>query len=297
MDVLVAGSSGLIGTSLMAALRVAGHRPIGLVRRTPSGDEIRWDPSTGSIDAASLTGIDAVVNLAGAGIGDHRWTEEYRATIMRSRVDSTSLLATTLAALPQRPAVLLSGSAIGVYGNRGDEVLTEASAPGTGFLAEVCTAWEAATAPATDAGIRVAQLRTGIVLSAEGGALRKQLPLFRLGLGGRFGSGRQWQSWISIADEVGAILHLLTAEVSGPVNLTAPAPVTNAEFARTLGRVLHRPAIAAVPKFGPRLLLGRDLADALLFESQRLQPAALSASGYRFAHPDLETALRAVLHR
>lgn len=295
MDVLVTGSSGLIGTALVAALREAGHRPIRLVRRPTSGDTVTWDPAAGTIDAASLEGLDAVVHLAGAGIGDHRWTDAYKAEIRDSRVLGTALLAETLAGLSRPPAVLLSGSAIGVYGDRGDEALDETAVPGTGFLAEVCLAWEAAAQPAVDAGIRTTFLRTGIVLSPAGGALKKQLPLFKAFLGGRFGSGRQYQSWISIDDEVGAILHLLSADVPGPVNLTAPQPATSAEFAKALGAVLGRPAAVPVPAFGPRLLLGRELADNLLFTGQRVLPAKLEASGYAFGHPSVDVALRALL--
>src|SRR5207342_2512368 len=204
MDVVISGSSGLIGTALVAALTDAGHRPVRLVRREPSGDEIRWDPDGGSIDSASLEGIGGVVHLAGAGIGDHRWTDEYKLEILRSRTKSTVLLAGALADLGKPPSVLVSGSAIGFYGDRGDELLDEASPVGTGFLPEVCVAWEAATVAAEEAGIRVAHIRTGIVLSGQGGALKKQLPLFKVGAGGKLGSGRQWQSWISIEDEVGA---------------------------------------------------------------------------------------------
>ncbi len=191
--------------------------------------------------------------------------------------------------------MLLSASAIGYYGDRGDEILTEASPAGSGFLADLCQTWEAATGPAEQAGTRVAHLRSGIVLSVQGGALAKQLPLFRSGLGGRFGSGRQWQSWISIADEIGAIIYLLGAEVGGPVNLTAPNPVRSSEFAKTLGAVLHRPAVLPVPKLGPSLLLGRDLAENLLYQSQRVLPARLEASGFAFAHPSLDCALRSML--
>jgi uncharacterized protein (TIGR01777 family) len=297
MEVLVSGSSGLIGTALVAKLEAAGHRPIRLVRGQATGDAVAWDPAAGTIDRAALEGVDAVVHLAGAGIGDHRWTDAYRARIRDSRTRSTELLARTLAGLDRRPAVLLSGSAIGYYGDRGDEVLTESSGPGTDFLAEVCVAWEAATAPAEQAGIRVVHLRTGIVLSGQGGALKKQLPLFRLFLGGHFGNGRQWQSWIAIDDEVGAIVHLLDHDDSGAVNLTAPTPVTNADFAKTLGRKLGRPAVVPVPAFGPRLLLGREMADELLFASQRVQPSALEANGYGFAHPELDSALASALGR
>jgi uncharacterized protein (TIGR01777 family) len=193
--------------------------------------------------------------------------------------------------------VLLSGSAVGFYGDRGDEVLDETSPGGSGFLADVCREWEAATAPASAAGARVVRLRTGVVLTPKGGALKKLLPLFKLGIGGRFGKGTQWQSWISLTDEVGAIAHLLTADVEGPVNLTAPAPVTNAEFTRTLGSVLHRVAVVPVPKFGPSLVLGRELAESLLYDGQRVMPMVLAATEYVFAHPSLEPALRALLSR
>jgi len=296
MQVLVTGSSGLIGSALRERLQADGHRVVRLVRgpaREP--DQVSWNPAGDEIDAAALEGVDAAVNLAGAGIGDHRWSEAYKREIVESRTRSTELLATTLAGLERKPAVLLSGSAIGYYGDRGDEVLDETSPPGDDFLARVCQAWEAASAPAADAGIRVALLRTGIVLSPRGGALAKQLPLFKAFLGGRFGSGRQWQSWISIDDEVGAITYLLTHDVSGPVNLVSPAPVTNADFARTLGRVLERPSALPVPAFGPKLLLGAELAEAMLFASQRVVPRALTASGYTFVHPELEGALRALL--
>jgi len=295
MDVAISGSSGLIGTALVSALTNAGHRPVRLVRREPSGDEIRWDPDGGSIDSASLEGIGGVVHLAGAGIGDHRWTDEYKLEILRSRTKSTVLLAGALADLGKPPSVLVSGSAIGFYGDRGDEILDETSPVGTGFLPEVCVAWEAATVAAEEAGIRVAHIRTGIVLSGQGGALKKQLPLFKVGAGGKLGSGRQWQSWISIEDEVGAILHLLAADVRGAANLTAPNPVRNAELAKTLAGVLGRPSFLPIPSFGPKLLLGSELADNLLFAGQRVSPTVLQTAGYEFRHPTLEVALRAVL--
>ncbi|MGA1052624.1 MAG: TIGR01777 family oxidoreductase [Ilumatobacteraceae bacterium] len=217
---------------------------------------------------------------------------------MDSRVDGTSLIASKLADLgADGPQVFLSGSAIGFYGERGDEELDESASAGTGFLAEICKRWEAATAPAESAGVRVAHLRTGIVLTPAGGALKKMLPLFKLGAGGRFGNGRQWMSWISLTDEIRAIEHLLTSGLSGPVNLTAPAPVRNAEFAKTLGRVLGRPSLLPVPSFGPKLLLGSELADALLFDGQRVVPSALREDGFEFSHADLATALRAELGR
>lgn len=297
MRVVISGSSGLIGTALVERLHSSGHHVVRLVRARPSGGDVAWDPAAGTLDPAALDGADAVVHLAGAGIGDHRWTAEHRRQIHDSRLRSTELLARTMAAVERPPPVWLSGSAIGIYGARDDEQLSETSTIGTGFLADVCRAWEGATAEAEAAGIRVAHLRTGIVLTTRGGALAKQLPLFRLGLGGRFGSGQAWQSWISLDDEVRAIEHLLTSELHGPVNLTAPNPVRNAELARTLGRVLRRPSVIPVPAFGPRLLLGRDLADSLLFTSQRVLPVALSSDGFEFAHPTIEVALRAVLDR
>ena len=295
MDVAISGSSGLIGTALVTALTAAGHRPVRLVRREPAGDEIRWDPDGGSIDAQSLEGIGGVVHLAGAGIGDHRWTDEYKLEILRSRTKSTVLLAGALADLGKPPSVLLSGSAIGFYGDREDELLDEASPAGTGFLPEVCVAWEAATVAAEEAGIRVAHLRTGIVLSGEGGALKKQLPLFKVGAGGKLGSGRQWQSWIALDDEIAAILHLIASDLAGPVNLTAPTPVTNAELTKTLGSVLHRPTVVPVPSFGPKLLLGPELASVVLYEGQRVMPEVLLASGFTFSQPTLEGALRSML--
>ena len=274
MKIVVSGASGLIGSALVPHLRGRGHDVIRLVRGAPATGEARWNPAAGELDPAVLEGCDAVIHLSGAGIGDKRWTAAYRREILESRTASTALLARTIAGLAHKPAVFLSGSAIGWYGARGDEVLDEQGSRGTGFLADVCVEWEAAAAPAAQAGVRTALLRTGIVLSPKGGALRKLLPLFRFGAGGRFGSGRQWQSWISIDDEVGAIEHLLTAPVSGPVNLVAPHAVTNAEFTRVLASVLKRPALVPVPAFGPRALLGRDLADALLFTGQRIVPRA-----------------------
>lgn len=297
MDVAITGSSGLIGTALHSALSSAGHRPIRLVRRAPAAgaDEIRWDVTGGTIDAAALEGIDAVVHLAGAGIGDKRWTASYKQLIVDSRTQGTALLAGALADLNTKPSIFLSGSAIGYYGPRGEEVITEDTPAGNTFLADVCVRWEAAAQPAIDAGVPTAFLRTGIVQTPLGGALKKLLPLFKLGVGGPFGSGRQYQSWITLDDEVSAIVHLLTAGVTGPVNLTAPNPVTNKELSKTLGRVLRRPALVPVPAFGPRLLLGKEMANALLFESQNIMPEALTASGFSFAHPDIETGLRAVL--
>ena len=297
MKIVVSGASGLIGTQLVAKLSSSGHDVVRLVRRSPKSGEIQWNPKSGTLDAAALEGTDAVIHLSGAGIGDKRWTDGYRKEILDSRTATTALLANTMASLSRKPSVFLSGSAIGIYGARNDEQLTEVSTHGTGFLAEVCEQWEAAAKPAVDAGIRTVYLRTGIVLSPKGGALKKLLPLFKLGVGGKFGNGKQWQSWISIDDEIGAIEHLLTANVSGAVNLTAPNPVTNAEFTKVLASVLKRPAIVPVPTFAPKILLGGELADALLFTGQRVIPAALNASGYMFKHTTLESAFRSLLSK
>ena len=295
MKIVISGASGLIGTQLVTTLKSSGHEVVQLVRRTAGAGQIMWDPKSGKLDPASLEGCDAVIHLSGAGIGDKRWSDAYRKEILDSRTATTSLLANTIASLQRKPSVFLSGSAIGIYGARGDEQLTETSAHGTGFLADVCEQWEAAAKPAIDAGVRTVFLRTGIVLSPKGGALKKLLPLFRLGVGGKFGNGKQWQSWISMDDEVASIIHLLTANVSGAVNLTAPQPVTNAEFTKVLARVVKRPAIVPVPTFAPKILLGGELADALLFTGQRVMPQALTASGYVFKHSTLESALRSLL--
>jgi len=297
MKIVISGASGLIGTQLVAKLSTSGHEVVRLVRRSPKAGEIQWNPKSGTLDAAALEGADAIIHLSGAGIGDKRWSDGYRKEILDSRTATTALLAKTMASLSRKPSVFLSGSAIGIYGARNDEQLTEVSTHGTGFLAEVCEQWEAAAKPAVDAGIRTVYLRTGIVLSPKGGALKKLLPLFKLGVGGKFGNGKQWQSWISIDDEIGAIEHLLTANVSGAVNLTAPNPVTNAEFTKVLASVLKRPAIVPVPTFAPKIVLGGELADALLFTGQRVIPAALNASGYSFKHSTLESALRSLLSK
>lgn len=299
MRVLVTGSSGLVGSALARSLEADGHDVTRLVRRAPSGaHEVRWDPTGGTIDAAGLEGHDAAVNLAGAGIGDQRWTARHKAAIRESRVRGTDLLARTLASLDRPPAVLASGSAVGFYGDRGDEELTEESGPGTGFLAEVVREWEAATAPAREAGIRVATFRSGIVLSTEGGALRRQLLPFRAGIGGRIGSGEQWFSWISIEDEVGGLRHILGRDdIQGPVNLTAPGPVTNAQFTRALGRALRRPTLLPTPTAALWILLGRELVAEMLMASQRVLPTVLVASGYSFRHPAIDAALSDLLGR
>lgn len=298
MDMAVTGSHGLIGSALVPALVAAGHRVRRLVRSQPGPGDVVWDPAGGTIDAAGLEGVDGVVHLAGVGIGDKRWTAAQKARILDSRVKGTALLATTLARLPTPPRVLVSQSAVGYYGDRGDEVLTEESSPGQGFLAGVVQAWEGAAQPAAEAGVRVVATRSGVVLSAAGGAVKKQLPLFKLGLGGPLGSGRQWVSWIGIDDEVGGILHALaTDSLAGPVNLTAPEPVTAKAMARALGRVLHRPAVLPVPRPALALVLGSQLTGEMVLASQRAVPARLEASGYRFRHPEVGAALAAVLGR
>ncbi len=299
MDIAITGSSGLIGTRLRQDLAAAGHRPIRVVRRAPAAgaDEIRWDPAAGEIDAASFEGLDAVIHLAGAGIGDEKWTDERKKLVLDSRTESTSLLAATLATLTTPPKRFLSGSAIGWYGDRGNEVLTESSERGSGYLADVCVAWENEAAPAVDAGISTAFLRTGLVQSADGGSLAKSLLPFKLGIGGKFGSGEQYWSWITIDDQVGAIMHLLDSGLTGPVNLTAPEPVTNAVYTKALGSVLNRPTLIPIPMIGPKLLLGAEAAEALIMTSARVRPSALEADGYTFAHREIEAGLRAVLGR
>jgi uncharacterized protein len=299
VDVAVTGSHGFIGSALLPALTSAGHRPVRVVRSRAAGDdELSWDPEAGTIDAAGLEGIGRVVHLAGAGIGDKRWTDARKRLILESRTKGTSLLARTLAGLQHPPSILVSASAIGYYGNRGDEPLDEQSAPGNDFVARVCVQWEGATAPAADAGIRVARIRNGVVLGRGGGVLPRLLLPFRLGLGGRIASGRQYMSWISIDDDVRAIVHALTQDdVAGPVNLTGPAPVTNDEFTKTLGRVVRRPTVIPTPLMPVRARYGSELVQHLLVEGQRVLPKRLEETGFRFTHPTLEDALRAVVDR
>lgn len=265
----------------------------------PAGvDGIAWNPEAGTIDAHALEGVGGVVHLAGAGIGDRRWTASRKQLILESRTKSTGLLASTLAGLGRKPSVWVSSSAVGYYGDRGDEVLTENSGPGEDFTALVCREWEAAAAPVTGAGIRLVTIRTGIVLGRAGGMLARVVAPFRMGLGGRLGSGRQYLSWVSLDDEVAAILRALEQpELTGATNVTAPTPVTNAEFTDTLGRVLHRPARLPTPLAPLRAVYGRELVESLLLGGQRVLPAALTAGGFEFAHPTLEGALRAVLDR
>jgi uncharacterized protein (TIGR01777 family) len=285
-----------VGTALVRHLAANGHNVVRIVRSAPQSTDIQWDPAMGLLDPEQLTKLDAIVHLAGAEIGDHRWSDEYKKQLVDSRIHGTKLLAEAIANLGTG-ITLISGSAVGYYGDRDDEVLTESSDPGSGFLPELCRDWEAAADPAGAAGGRVILIRTGIVLSKAGGALKKMLPLFKAGIGGRLGSGRQWMSWISIDDEVRAIEHLLTTDFQGPINLTAPMPVRSTELTKTLARVLHRPGRLPATSIGPRLLLGRELASVLLYEGQRALPEALLNDGYEFAHSDLETALRAILDR
>jgi len=298
LRVLVSGASGLVGSALTPFLRTQGHTVLRLVRHTPrAADEIFWNPESGEVALDKAGEIDAVVHLAGAGIADERWSEARKKLIRESRVRGTRVLAEALAARARPPRVVVGGSAIGFYGDAGDPWLDETSPAGTGFLAEVTQAWEAAWAPLDAAGSRRVYLRTGVVLSPAGGALAKLLTPFKLGLGGPVGAGRQWWSWISIDDLVGAIGHaLVTTSVRGPMNAVAPAPATSAEFARALGAVLRRPAVLPAPAFALRLALG-EMADEALLASQRVRPGVLAESGYRFRHDRLDAALRHLLGR
>ncbi len=319
MNVLVTGSSGLIGTALLRRLSTRGHQVTRLVRRPTEhslGDpalprpvpitaavaattDVHWDPDQGVIDLDGLDGagpFDGVVHLAGAGIGDKRWSPERKRVVLDSRIDSTSLLVASLLQLAPRPPVLISGSAVGYYGDGGDVRLTEDSPQGSGFLADLCGSWEQATVPAIQAGVRTVNLRSGIVLSSAGGALAKQLPLFKLGLGGKLGAGTQYQSWITLEDEVDVILRaLVDGSLSGPVNATAPTPVTNAEMSAAIARAVRRWSAITVPNTALRLVLGTEMADELLLTGQRAVPERLTACGYDFTHPELDGALRAVL--
>jgi uncharacterized protein (TIGR01777 family) len=294
---VVTGAGGLVGSALVAALAADGRRVDRLVRRPSRGPtEIPWDPATGRLAPDALAGTEAVIHLAGESIGAGWWNAARKARIRDSRIGPTRMLAQALAALAPRPRVLISASAVGIYGDRGDEILDESSPPGTGFLAEVARAWEDATSPAASAGIRVVLLRTGLVLAREGGALARLLPVFRVGLGGPLGRGRQWMSWIALPDLVGAIRHALAADaLSGPLNAVAPDAVRGAEFARALGATLGRPAFLPAPAFALRFALGRERADALLLSSARVVPGRLRATGFAFRWPGLAGALREVL--
>lgn len=294
--IAVTGATGLIGSALVARLRAGGHVVRRLVRseRQAQPGDVPWNPKSGALDPAALAGCDAIIHLAGAPIAQ-RWTASHKRDIRESRVQGTSLVARAVARMPVKPRVVLSGSAIGYYGDRGDELLDERSARGTGFLAEVGQAWEAAADPIAQAGVRLVLLRTGIVLSADGGALEKMLPPFRLGLGGPMGSGQQWMSWISLEDHLRAMAHALETEsVRGAVNLVSPNPVTNASFAATLGRVLRRPALIPLPAMALELMFG-EMAEATILSGQRVAPHVLSSTGFNCSEPTLEGALRSML--
>lgn len=295
MRIAVTGSTGLIGTALIRSLLQDRHEVVRLVRRPPRAeDEVEWDPKQQYVDAEGLAGCDAVVHLAGAGVGDHRWTEAYKKEIRDSRVLGTAAIADAVASLDTPPRVLLCASAIGYYGDTGDRAVDEDAPPGDGFLSHVCQEWEEAAAPASEAGIRTVHARTGLVVAQEGGAWGRLFPVFRLGLGGRLGSGRQYWSFISLADHIAALRHILvTEELAGPVNLTAPEPVTNREVTEAMGRVLHRPTLMTVPAPALRIALG-DFAEDVL-GSQRVLPRKLLESGFTFEHPTVEGAVRAAL--
>ncbi|MER6138140.1 TIGR01777 family oxidoreductase [Streptomyces sp. NPDC001815] len=291
--IAVAGASGLIGTALVRSLTADGHEVVRLVRRRPrADDEVEWDPGRQYVDAAGLTGCDAVVNLAGAGIGDRRWTDAYKRTIRDSRVLGTAMLAEAVAALDEPPRVFLNGSAMGIYGDTGERAVDESTPPGDGFLPSVCVEWEEAAAPAQEAGVRTVFARTGLVVAAKGGAWGRLFPLFRAGLGGRMGDGRQYWSYIALHDHVAALRFLLDSEsLSGPFNLTAPEPLTNREITAAMGRVLRRPTLFAVPEPVLRAALG-EMAQEVL-GSQRVLPTRLLESGFTFAFPGIEDAVRA----
>jgi hypothetical protein len=298
MRVFVSGSTGLVGSEVVTVLSAAGHEVVRLLRRAPAPGEmaVRWDPETGAIDAGGLEGCDAVIHLAGENVGAGRWTAARKAVIRDSRVNGTRLLCGALAGLSRPPKTLVCASAVGYYGDRGEERLTEESPAGAGFLAEVCREWEAASASAARKGIRVVALRLGMVLSPKGGALARMLPLFRAGLGGVIGGGRQYVSWVALDDLPGIVLHALQhVDLSGPVNAVAPRPVTNREFTEALGKALSRPTPLPVPAFALRLAVGGEMADALLLASARGIPRRLEETGYRFLYPELGGALRHLL--
>jgi uncharacterized protein (TIGR01777 family) len=297
MRIAITGAGGLVGNALRARLVGDGHEVIRVGRYTSvHPPDVRWSIPHGQLNGSLLEGLDAVVHLAGEPIIG-KWTPDKKQAIRASRVDGTRLLAATLANLQRKPAVLISASAVGNYGDRGDEVLDESSSSGGGYLADVCQAWESAAQPAAGAGIRVVHPRLGVVISRDGGALKMMLPAFRMGVGGPLGNGRQWMSWIGLDDVIGAMLHLIEdSSVSGPVNLVSPEPVTNTQFTRTLASVLRRQAVIPMPRFTARLAFG-ELADEVLFASQRVEPGALQRSGYAFRQPRLQEALRAALRR
>jgi uncharacterized protein (TIGR01777 family) len=295
MKIAVAGATGFIGRALVAHLGATGHRVVRLMRRgaDASRGDVTWDPTRGVLDPAALDGVQAVVNLAGEPVAE-RWTADRKRRIKSSRVEGTTLIAKTLVGLARPPRVLVNASAIGIYGDRGDEVLDESAKPGTGFLADVAQAWEASAAPAIERGIRTVLARFGIVLGAAGGALEKMLPPFKLGAGGRLGNGKQWMSWVTLDDVVAAIDYAITSDrVSGPVNVVAPNPVTNADFTHELGHALHRPAVATVPAFALRFAYG-EMGEAVLLASQRVAPVALERAGFLFKHTMLADALKQI---
>lgn len=297
MNVLISGASGLVGNALSAELEKEGHNVLRLVRRAPkSSDEVQWDTERGIHDPGSLT-VDAAVHLAGESIAEGRWTTAKKQRILESRTKGTRALCESLAKLEQKPKVLVSASAIGYYGDRGKEALTESSTSGSNFVAEVCRGWEEATQPAVDAGLRVVIVRIGVVLARDGGALKKMLLPFQMGVGGKLGSGEQVMSWVALADVVGILQHgLETDGLAGPVNATSPNSVTNSEYTKTLGRVLGRPTIFPVPAFAARLAFGQ-MADELLLASSDVKPTVLEATGYTFRQPELEDCLRSVLNK
>lgn len=297
MKIAITGSTGLVGNELIPLLVTGGHEVVRIVRSKPDPGDILWKPREKSIEADKLADVDAVVHLAGESIASGRWSEAKKKRIYDSRIEGTKFLSETLAKLNSKPKTLICASAIGYYGNRGDEILTEESSAGDDFLAGVCRDWEAAADPAREAGIRVCHSRFGVILSSKGGALKTMLPLFKWGVGGKVGSGDQYMSWVSLDDAVGSIVHALqTDDLAGPFNVTAPNPVTNKEFTKVLAKVLSRPAFLPAPAFGLRLMLG-ELADALLLGGQRVLPKQLEATGYQFRHTDLEDALRHLLGR
>ena len=290
MRIAVTGSTGMIGTALVGQLKAEGHTVLRLVRRKPnSAEEVQWDPAAGTIDLAALEGVDAVIHLAGAGVGDKRWTPKYRATILNSRLLGTTTIANAVTALKHK--VFISASAIGFYGETGNRAVVETDRGGEEFLSAVCREWEAAADLAT--GVRTVKIRTGLVLDPTGGALGRLLPLFRLGIGGKLGSGKQWWSWITLHDEIKAIIHCLNTDISGPVNLTSPNPVTNQEFTGTLARALHRPALFPVPGIALKILVGGFASDIL--GSAKVLPKALQDSGFVWDYPHLTTALEALI--
>jgi uncharacterized protein (TIGR01777 family) len=298
MKIVIAGASGFVGGALTPALRASGHDVFRLVRGrgARAADEIAWNPAVGEIDLERLKGVGAIINLAGENLAAGRWTEARRERILRSRVAATRTLVTAMTELERKPDVFISSSAIGFYGERGDEVLTETSGIGSGFLSEVCLAWETHAEGAARLGVRTVILRFGMILGREGGALAKMLPLFRVGLGGRLASGRQWTSWVALADVAGVVGHVLrNTRCAGPINVVAPRPVTNREFAASLGRVLRRPAILPAPAWALRLAFGRRMADEVLLSSVRAAPGRLRDTGYAFQHQTLESALAAIL--